>query len=329
MEAARTKGVAGPADDLVVTNGCQQALDLIGRVLVRPGDTVAVEDPVYPGLKNLFAEMGAQLAGVPVAAGGLDLDQLRRVFERGRPKLLVLTPNFQNPTGNTLPLAHRRAALEMARAAGVPIIENDAYGELRYEGEELPSLKQLDGGSGSVVLLRSFSKISFPGLRVGWAVGPKPVMDRLRQAKQAADLHTDQLSQAVLLEFARSGRLDGHRRRIVEAGRERLRATLEGCARHMPAGTRVSRPEGGMNVWVELPHPLDAGELLARAQRDGVAYLPGRYFAVSRFAAGALRLSFAGLSPEEIGRGLAILGRVFREEAERSAQAVDPAQAMV
>jgi 2-aminoadipate transaminase len=323
LESARAKGLAGPADDLIVTNGCQQALDLIGRVLVRAGDTVAVEDPVYPGLKNVFAEMGAQLIGVP------DIDQLPRVLERARPKLLVLTPNFQNPTGNTIGLAQRRAALDAARVYGVPVIENDAYGELRYEGEDLPALKLLEAGAGSVVLLRSFSKISFPGLRVGWALGPKPVMDRLRQAKQAADLHTDQLSQAVLLEFARSGRLAEHRHRIVEAGRERLRATLEGCARHMPAGTRTTRPEGGMNLWVELPHPLDAGDLLARAQQEGVAYLPGRYFAVSRFVPGALRLSFAGLSPDEIGRGLATLGGVFRAEAERAAVAMDSSPAMV
>jgi 2-aminoadipate transaminase len=329
MEEARAAGLATPADDLIVTSGCQQALDLIGRVLVRPGDTVAVEDPVYPGLKNLFAEMGAQLAGVPLGADGLDLAQLERLLTRQRPRLLALTPNFQNPTGLTLPLAQRRAVLEMAHAAGVPVIENDAYGELRYEGESAPPLKQLEAGAGGVVLLRSFSKVSFPGLRVGWVVGPKAVIDRLRQAKQGADLHTDQLSQAVLLEFVRSGRLERHRRRIVEAGRERLRATLEGCARHLPSGARFTRPEGGMNLWVELPRPLDAGELLARAQREGVAYLPGRYFAVSQFAQGALRLSFAGLSPEEIGRGLATLGRLFQEELERSAAAMDSAPAMV
>ena len=138
-------------------------------------------------------------------------------------------------------------------------------------------------------------KISFPGLRVGWAVGPKPLIDRLRNAKEAADLHTDQLSQAVLLEFAESGRLEAHRARMLQAGSERLAATLEACAAHLPAGTRWTRPEGGMNLWVRLPEPLDAGELLARAQREGVTYLPGRYFAVSRLDPGALRLSFAGL----------------------------------
>ncbi len=328
MDEARRQRVAGPGDDLLITNGCQQALDLIGRVLLRPGDTVAVEDPLYTGLKNLLTGMGAQLCGIPVGAEGMDGAQVERVLERERPRFLVVTSNFQNPTGVTLPLAGRRALLDAAREFGVPVIENDAYGELRYSGEPLPSLKQLDE-SGGTVLLRSFSKISFPGLRVGWAVGPKPLIDRLRHSKEAADLHTDQLSQAVLLEFAESGRLEAHRARMLRAGSERLAATLEACAAHLPAGTRWTRPEGGMNLWVRLPEPLDAGELLARAQRDGVTYLPGRYFAVSRLDPGALRLSFAGLAPEEIRAGLAILGRTIRAGLETAIADSEPSPAMV
>jgi DNA-binding transcriptional MocR family regulator len=329
LEQARTLGLAGDGDDLLVTNGCQQALDLIGRVLIRPGDTVVVEDPVYPGLKNLFTGMGAKLAGVALGPDGMDAAQLEQALARERPRLAVVTPNFQNPTGHTLPGAKRRALLEAARACGVPVVENDSYGELRYEGDEISPLKRMDGDAGGVVLLRSFSKVSFPGLRVGWALGPRALVDRLRQAKQAADLHTDQLSQAVLLEFARSGKLESHRERVLAAGRERLAATLDGVARWFPPGSKVTRPQGGMNVWVELPEPLDAGELLPRAQREGVSYLPGRYFAVSRFVPGALRLSFAGLDPGEIGRGLSVLGRIFRSESERSAQAAEGAPAMV
>lgn len=328
MEEARRQQVAGPGDDLLITNGCQQALDLIGRVLLRPGDTVAVEDPLYTGLKNLLTGMGAQLCGVPVGSGGMDAVQLERVLEREKPRFLVVTSNFQNPTGATLPLAGRKALLDAARKASVPVIENDAYGELRYSGEPLPALKQLDEGGGTV-LLRSFSKVSFPGLRVGWAVGPKPLIDRLRHAKEAADLHTDQLSQAVLLEFAESGRLEAHRARMRQAGSERLAATLEACAKYLPAGTRWTRPEGGMNVWVRLPEPLDAGELLARAQRDGVAYMPGRYFAVSRLEPGALRLSFAGLTPEQIRSGLAILGRTIAVELQNAVRNYEPSPAMV
>lgn len=328
LERARREGVAGPADDLMITNGCQQALDLIGRVLVRPGDVVLVEDPVYPGLKHMLSQMGAQLVGVPAGADGFDVQQCARLLERERPRFLVATPNFQNPTGNSLPLAARRALLDAAIAAGVPVIENDAYRDLRYSGEDLPALKQLDE-AGNTVLLRSFSKISFPGLRVGWVVGPRPLIERVRQAKQSADLHTDQLSQAVLLEFAESGKLEQHRQRMLRAGAERLAATEEACAKYLPAGTRFTRPQGGMNLWVRLPEPLDAGELLGRAQREGVGYLPGRYFAVSRLDPGTLRLSFAGIAPDDIRRGISLLGQVAAVELDRAARSFDPAPALV
>jgi 2-aminoadipate transaminase len=327
LEEARQQRLAAPGDDLLVTNGCQQALDLIGRVLLRPGDAVAVEDPIYAGLKNLLAGMGARLLGVPVGEDGMDVALLERVFERERPRFLVVTSNFQNPTGATLPLGARRALLEAAHTAGVPVIENDAYGELRYQGEPLPPLKHLDRRGGTV-LLRSFSKVSFPGLRVGWALGPKPLIDRLRHAKEASDLHTDQLSQAVLLEFAESGRLEAHRARVLEAGAERLAATLAACRAYLPPGARWTQPEGGMNIWVRLPQPLDAGELLPRAQKEGVAFLPGRYFEVSRHEPGALRLSFAGLPPDQIRKGLEILGRVVAGAME-SASDAEPVSALV
>src|SRR5579871_1068178 len=328
LDEARRQNLASPGDDLIITNGCQQALDLIGRVLLRPGDAVAVEDPVYANLKNLFAGMGARLVGVPVGTDGMETAHLARILDRERPRFLVVTSNFQNPTGATLSLPARRTLLGAAHAAGVPVIENDAYCELRYRGQALPSLKQLDTRGGTV-LLRSFSKVSFPGLRVGWALGPKRLIERLRHAKEASDLHTDQLSQAVLLEFVESGKLEAHRERVLAAGAERLAATLEACREFLPAWTRWTEPEGGMNVWVRLPQPLNASELLPRAQKDGVAYMPGRYFEVSRRDAGALRLSFAGLPPEQIRKGLEILGRVVAGDLEKSAESVGPVPAMV
>jgi 2-aminoadipate transaminase len=317
MDESRREGVARTGDDLIVTNGCQQALDLIARVLVRPGDAVVVEDPVYPGLKNVLLQAGAQLVGVAAGVDGIDIDALERAVVRTRPRLIVITPDFQNPTGGTLPAAARRAALRIARAAGCVLVENDIYGELRYEGEGAPAIKQIDE-AGDTVLLRSFSKLTFPGLRVGWVVAPEPLVARLAEAKHVADLHTDQLSQAVLLRFALSGRLKEHRARVLAAGAERLRAAVEGCERSLPAGTHFTRPQGGMNLWVRLPEPLDAGDLLPRAQREGVSYLPGRYFEVSRREPGGLRLSFAALSPEKIRAGLAILGRVFSSELARA-----------
>jgi DNA-binding transcriptional MocR family regulator len=328
LDDARASRLAGPGDDLIITNGCQQALDLIGRVLLRPGDRVAVEDPVYTGLKNLLTGMGAELTGVPMGADGMDIPQLERALRRDKPRFVVVTANFQNPTGATMPAAARRALLEAAHAARIPVVESDPYGELRYQGESLPSIKELDE-QGGTVLLRSFSKLSFPGLRVGWALGPKPLIDRLRHAKEATDLHTDQLSQAVLLEFMESGRLSAHHRRMLQAGAERLAAVMDGCRRYLPAGSRWTRPEGGMNVWVRLPDPLDAGELLPGVQKEGVSYLPGRYFAVSRLDPGALRLSFAGLEPEQIRRGLETLGRIAAAEWQNALRRREPAPAMV
>jgi DNA-binding transcriptional MocR family regulator len=319
-----------PGDDLMITSGCQQALDLLARALLRPGDKVALEDPVYPGLKNLLAQAGAQLLGIPVGPEGLDIEHLERTMRRERPKLLVATPDFQNPTGATLPLEARVELLRLAREHGVVVVENDIYGDLRYAGDPLPSLKQLDD-TGHVILLRSFSKIAFPGLRVGWVAGPRAPVTRLVQAKQLCDLHTDQFSQAVLLRFAESGRLAAHRTRMRETGGERLQAALAACERYLPRGTHYTTPQGGMNLWVRLPDPLDAADLLPRAQREGVSYLPGKYFTVSRSEPGGLRLSFAGLAPEEISKGIAILGEVCGRELERtrSVEPLEPAQAVV
>ncbi len=327
---ARQSGEWKPDDEVIVTNGCQQGLDLLQRVLVSRGDTVAVEDPVYPGIHRVVTRAGARLAGVPVGPAGLDIERLREIFRADRPKLLIVTPNFQNPTGATLPLAAREAILRLAREFDVVVAEIDIYGDLRYQGQALPSLKKLDD-SGRVIQMRSFSKISFPGLRVGWVVGPRPVVARLAEAKQWSDLHTDHLAQAVLWRFAASGRLAIHRERVVAGGRRRLAAAVSGCDRHFPAGCKYLRPEGGMNLWLELPEPLDAGELLPRAQEHGVAYLPGRVFAVNRSQNGALRLSFAGLSTGEIERGMEALGALFTEELERARQAsqFDAAPAMV
>ena len=329
LDEARGAGVAREADDLIVTNGCQQALDLIARVLVRTGDTVILEDPVYPGLKNVFLKAGAQLVGVPAGGDGMDVDALERAAARCRPRLIVTTPDFQNPTGGTLPPEARRAVARIARATGSVLVENDIYGELRYEGEPVPPIKRIDE-TGDTVLLRSFSKLTFPGLRVGWMVGPRALVARIAEAKQLADLHTDQLSQAVLLRFAESGRLAAHRTRVLAAGVERLRAVLDACRTFLPAGTQFTRPQGGMSLWVRLPEPLDAGELLARARREGVNYLPGRFFEVSRREPGGLRLSFASLEPEKIRAGLAILGQVFSSELARARlERPEPAPAMV
>jgi DNA-binding transcriptional MocR family regulator len=330
LNEARRRGVAGTEDDLLVTSGCQQAFDLIQRVLASHGETVVLEDPVYPGSRNAFLRGGARVLGVPVGPDGIEVEALGRLLEKERPKLMVLTPNFQNPTGTTLSAEARQTILALARRAGVVIVENDLYGELRYHGAEIPPMKRLDA-SGDTILLGSFSKIAFPGLRVGWAIGPRHFIARLTEAKEASDLHSDQLSQAVLLRFAESGRLEAHRQKMLAAGAERLKACLAACAKELPKGSRYTRPEGGMNVWVRLPEPLDASELAVRAERENVSYLPGRYFAVSRPQTQGLRLSFAGLTPAHIRFGLQVLGLIFRTEFARAQRARrgEPAPALV
>ena len=310
LEQARQESAARESDDILITSGCQQAFDLLQRMLAP--ESVLVEDPVYLGVRNVFERGGARLVGVPMSDEGIDLPALERIIARERPRLLCLTPNFQNPTGATMPLAARQALLRITQAAGVTVIENDIYGPLCYEGEPLPSIKQLDE-SGNTILLRSFSKVAFPGLRVGWVIAPRPLIEKLTEAKQWSDLHTDQLSQAVLLRFAESGRLERHRERMLVAGRARLHAALDACEKYLPEGAKFTRPRGGMNLWIELPEPLDTAELLPRAEREGVTYLPGRYFAVSRPRPNGLRISFAGMTPEEIRSGLETLGRIFSE----------------
>jgi len=315
LEQARAEGVARESDDILITSGCQQAFDLLQRT-VDPGSTVLIEDPVYLGVRSVFERAGARLIGVPVGRDGIDLEYLERVIARERPRLLCVTPNFQNPTGATMPIEARRSLLGIAQAAGVMVIENDIYGPLAYEGEPIPAIKHLDQ-VGETVLLRSFSKVAFPGLRVGWVIAPRPLIEKLTETKQWSDLHTDQLSQAVLLRFAESGRLEEHRERMLIAGRERLQAALEACAAYLPSGAKFTRPRGGMSLWIELPATLDAAELLPRAEREGVNYLPGKFFAVSRPQPNGLRISFAGMTPEEIRSGLGILGRIFKEELDR------------
>lgn len=330
LEQSVERGEARESDGVIITNGCQQALDLLQRVLISSGDKVVVEDPVYPGIHHVLSHAGARVIGVPVEGRGLDIDRLEEVLRAEHPKLVIVTPNFQNPTGATLPETARRRLLRVAKETGTIVAENDIYADLRYRGAAEPSLKQLDA-DGDVIQLRSFSKISFPGLRVGWVLGPRPVIARLAEAKQWTDLHTDQLAQALLCRFADAGRLEAHRRRVVVAGRTRLAAMLRACERHLPNGARFTRPEGGMSLWVELPEPFDASELLPKAHSAGVSYLPGRYFGVTRSHNESLRLCFAGLRPAEIEEGLARLGRLFATELRRAREVsrYDAAPAMV
>jgi 2-aminoadipate transaminase len=329
LDRAVEDGLAGPGDDILITNGCQQALDLLGRALVRRGERVAIEEPVYPGLKNLFLEAGADLIGVAVGPEGIDPDSLQKALQAGA-KVVVLTPSFQNPTGTSIPANVRSTVCAMARAAGAVVIENDIYSQLSYSGAALPGsgprLKQLDP---NVILLGSFSKVAFPGVRVGWIIAPRQVIARVTELKQMADLHTDHLSQAFVLRFAESGKLARHEEKVIAAAKEKLKA-LEQSLKRWLTGCKWTLPAGGMNIWIDLPAGLDAMALRGLAQQAGIDYLPGRYFSISRPLDNGLRLSFAGLEPAEIRKGIEILGGLIRNATNsRDARAAEPAFAMV
>ncbi len=331
LENARREGVARSGDELMITNGCQQALDLLARLFAAAGTAaVVIEDPVYHGVLRVFGRAGANLIPVPVDQAGINVDALEEVIRREHPRLLVITPSFQNPTGATLSLERRKRIVSLVRSFGVALIENDIYSELRYRGKALPTLKALDE-SGNTILLRSYSKVSFPGLRVGWVIAPEPVVARLAEAKQISDLHSDQLSQAVLLRFAESGELERHLERTRIRGAARLEAALRACTAYLPAGATFTRPEGGMNLWIEVPAPLNAERLLTRAQERGVDFLPGRYFSASPPHQRGLRISFGSLSEEQIRRGIQILGQTATDDlaARASIARPEPAAALV
>ena len=307
LNDAAGAGIARANDDVAVTNGCQQALDLLARLFITDKQAIAVEDPVYHGVLRVFSRAGARLIPVPVDHAGIDPNALYTIVKESRPRLLVVTPSFQNPTGATLPLERRQRIVEIAQRFGLVLIENDIYSDLRYRGKALPSLKQLDA-SGQTVLLRSYSKIAFPGLRVGWVIAPRAVITHLADIKQTSDLHSDQLSQAILLRFAESGELSKHLERTRSAGLQKLNAVTDACERYLPPGSNFTKPDGGMNLWIELPQPLTAARLLEAAREQGVDFLPGNCFSSGRAHEYGLRLSFGALPPEQIRRGVQILG---------------------
>ncbi len=317
-EWLRRDAIVGPHDRVLVTGGCQQSLDLLARVFLRSGDTVLIENPTYPGALAALAGRHIRALGVPVRPGaGVDPEALGFALERNRVKLVLLMPDFQNPTGSTLSAADRRRVLALAERYRVPVIEDHIYAQLRVRGQPVPSLKALDR-AGLVIQIDSFSKLAFPGLRVGWCVAPEPVAERLRLAKQAADLHTSQLAQAALAEFLRRGLLDRHLEETRKVYRRRLAAAQEALERYMPEEVLWSEPEGGMCIWVTLPPGLDAVELLVAARERRVAFAPGRLFYLDNAQPNTLRLGVSELDEGRIGRGLRVLGELIRSEWRRA-----------
>jgi 2-aminoadipate transaminase len=299
------RGIACSADDVVITTGSQQALDLLARVLAGRGLEVLVETPSYVGALQALSGREASFVACPGDARGLLVEALRDRFGPAS-ALLYTVPTFQNPSGGTMALERRRKLLACSRDLGLPLVEDDPYSELRYDGEPVPALRALPGGD-DVVHLGTFSKVLSPGLRLGWVVAPPPVLERVVLAKQGADLHTNELAQRAVVRFCRDNDLDAHVRTLCAAYRERRDAMLAALADLMPPGTAWTRPEGGMFVWVTLPEGVEALPLLAEAVERRVAFVPGTAFHVDGGGANALRLNFTNSPPDRIREGVARL----------------------
>jgi 2-aminoadipate transaminase len=332
LELLHRDGIPARDENLLITDGCQQSFDLISKAFVRPGDSVIMENPTYPGAVAIFHGARARCLAVPVrthaepgSALGLDLEALEATLAANRVKLILLTPDFQNPTGTSMPLASRRKLLELAGRYQVPIVEDHIYARLHTREERIPSLKELDR-SNLVIHIDSFAKVAFPGLRVGWIVAPAQAIERLRLVKQTTDLHTDQLAQATLAEFLRRGLFAKHLAKMRKVYTARLAAVDEALRKHMPEGARWLRPEGGMCVWLELPAGFDASELLIHVKERGVLFAPGRYFYAQSPLPNTLRLSFANLDEKQIARGVAILAEMLKIEMRKRQRGVRRAE---
>jgi 2-aminoadipate transaminase len=312
-------GIEVGVENVLITTGSQEALDLIGKILINPGDRVLTETPSYLGALQAFTMYGAEYVSVPIDADGLDTSRLEDALRTG-PKFMYILPNFQNPAGVTLSLPRRRALVALADRYGIPIVEDDPYGQLRYEGQHLTPLVVLDAElhdehqngryRGGVIYLSTFSKTLAPGLRLGWVVAPTEVIQRLVMAKQGTDLHTSTFDQMVAYEVARSGFIDHHVARLREVYGRRRDVMLQALEQALPpaTGVRWTRPQGGLFLWVTLPEGLDASRLLEAAVEEKVAFVPGVCFHPDGSGRNTMRLNFSNASEAMIREGIARLG---------------------
>ncbi len=312
-------GIGVSKDNILITSGSQQALDLLGKIFINRGDRVLVENPTYVGAIQAWNSYGAEYIPVALDDEGMDTRVLEEALRKG-PKFIYVLPNFQNPTGSTLTMERRRQLIKLADQYGVPIIEDDPYGQLRYEGEHLPAVELLDSQmrdktnaySGNVIYLSTFSKILAPGIRLAWVIAPTDVINKLVLAKQGADLHTSTFNQIVAHEVGQHGYLDRHVKVIQDTYRERRNVMVESLEEHMPNGVTWTNPQGGLFLWVTLPEQLSSVELFKDAVAEKVAYVPGVNFYACGGGENTMRLNFSSSKPEMINEGIARLGRVIK-----------------
>ena len=333
-ERMRRYGIDAEPANVVITNGAQQALDLIGKLLINPGDRVLVEEPTYLGALQAWNAYQAEYVSVPSDDDGLCTDDLESALRVG-PKFMYVLPNFQNPSGTTLPLTRRLELVRLSNKYGIPIVEDDPYGSLRFEGEHQPPLVALDVDfhrsyglngrgymEGNVIYLGTFSKTLAPGLRLGWVVAPVEVIDQIVTAKQGADLHTSNFTQMLAYEMVRTSFFDEHVRRIRTVYGERRLVMLDALARYFPEGCSWTHPEGGLFLWARVPEWIGTTELLRRAVEHKVAYVPGSaFFADPSRGCNTMRLNFSNAQPAQIEEGIRRLGELLQEAiAERASQ---------
>jgi 2-aminoadipate transaminase len=321
--------ILAKVENVLITSGSQQALDLIGKLLINSGDRVLVEAPTYLGALQAFDGYGAQYLSVPIDDDGLCTELLEPSLRLG-PKFMYILPNFQNPAGVTLSQERRHQLILLADKYGIPIVEDDPYGQLRYEGEHIAPLVVLDRGNvrrdngfsiGNVIYLSTFSKTLAPGLRLGWIVAPPKIISKLVQLKQGADLHTSTFNQCVAFEVARGGFIDQHVKLIRGVYRERRDVMLQALKEFFPPEVTWTHPQGGLFLWVTLPEGMDSQSLFRSALAENVAFVPGDSFYAGngRESCRHLRLNFSHPNPEQIREGIRRLSVAVKRQLSPSA----------
>jgi 2-aminoadipate transaminase len=316
VELMAETGVRVCADDIIVTAGAQQGLDLLAKTFLNPGDVVIAEGPTYVGALQAFSAYQPEIRCIPLDEHGMRVDLLEAELERLGPrgaKFIYTIPNFQNPGGVTMSAERRRRLLELAREYDIPVIEDDPYGRLRFEGGHVKSLRSLDD---EVIYLGTFSKIFAPGLRLGWMVAPRPILAKVLLVKQAADLCGSAFAQVTAERYFLGTRWRKVLQTLSKTYAERRDAKLAALDEHFPAEARWTRPEGGFFVWVELPPFVDTGALLAEAVEHGVTFVPGDGFFPDGRGANCMRLAFCYADPSRIEEGIRRLAEVIEDRLE-------------
>jgi 2-aminoadipate transaminase len=308
-------------DNILITSGSQQALDLLGKIFINHGDRIVVESPTYMGAMQAWNAYGAEYVPVRSDDYGMVTDELEEALRTG-PKFIYILPNFQNPTGVTLAKERRIQLVELADKYGVPIVEDDPYGQLRFEGEHLPSVVKTDSVlhgdndacyRGNVIYLSTFSKILAPGLRLAWVIAPPEVIRKLTLAKQGADLHSATFNQIVTYEVGRGGFLDQHVKVICQVYKERRDVMLDALTEFMPPGVHWTHPQGGLFLWATLPNGMNTEEIFKLAVAQKVAFVPGGPFHPNGGGENTMRLNFSYSNPQKIIEGASRLGKVLHQ----------------